>query len=143
VTIHDETTVRPRQRASDLDRAATVSVLQEAVGRGLLTPDEGSERMAAAFATVYVADLAPLTEDLPPAPAVQPPGWRQLGALTVEQVRASLRTPGSGRLIPARVAVATFVAFVLVMLVGSMLAEFFFDGGDFGHHHFDRAGFND
>src|SRR3954462_7111251 len=39
---------RARLRASDANRAATVQTLQEAVGHGLLTYEEGSDRMAAA-----------------------------------------------------------------------------------------------
>jgi Domain of unknown function (DUF1707) len=130
----------PRLRASDLDRLATVRVLQDAVARGLLTLDEGSDRMAAAFAAVHVAELGPLTADLPSARERTAPGWRPLGTMALEQVRSSLHAPWSGRLSPARIAVAVFIAFVLLMLIGSMFAELFFDGGrDFGHHHgFDR-----
>jgi hypothetical protein len=47
----------PPMRASDSDRAATVHRLQDAVAQGRLTPDEGSERMAAAFAAVHLHDL--------------------------------------------------------------------------------------
>ena len=36
-------------RASDADRQATVTRLQDAVARGQLTHDEGSERMALAY----------------------------------------------------------------------------------------------
>ena len=142
-TTQDNTTgeaQEPRLRASDLDRLATVRVLQDAVARGLLTPDEGSDRMAAAFAAVHVADLAPLTADLPTSQQRTAPGWRPLGSMAMDQVRSSLHAPWSGRLSPARIAVAVFIAFVLVMLIGSMFADLFFDGGgDFGHHHgFDR-----
>jgi hypothetical protein len=69
----------PPVRASDDDRAATVRVLQDAVARGLLTAEEGGERMAAAFAAVHLRDLPPLTADLRPAataaPARTAPGW--------------------------------------------------------------------
>ena len=69
----------PRMRASDADRLATVKQLQDAVARGLLAPDEGSERMADAFVAVHLTDLDPLTEDLPPAPPERTaPGWRSL-----------------------------------------------------------------
>src|SRR4051812_30495191 len=72
----NERTDRPPMRASDDDRAATVRMLQDAVARGLLTTDEGGERMALAFAFVRLTDLGPLTADLPPAPiAVTAPGW--------------------------------------------------------------------
>src|SRR3712207_9387187 len=73
-------TSAPRMRASDADRLATVEQLQEAVARGLLTPDEGSERMADAFAAVHRTDLDPLHEDLPSAPPERTAaGWRAQG----------------------------------------------------------------
>ena len=123
-------------RASDDDRAATVHRLQEAVVRGLLTPDEGSERMAAAWAAVHVRDLGPLTADLPPAPPVRSaPGWGVLATMAAEQVRTSVRGVRSGRLSPARVAVALAVVLLLVVLVGSLVGELFFDGGH-GHGRF-------
>jgi hypothetical protein len=46
-------------RASDMDRHTTVLVLQDAIARGLLTPDEGGERIAVAFAAVHLPDLTP------------------------------------------------------------------------------------
>ena len=140
IDLDSAATSARRMRASDADRLATVEHLQDAVARGLLTPDEGSDRMAAAFAAVHVADLAPLTADLPTSQQRTAPGWRPLGSMAMDQVRSSLHAPWSGRLSPARIAVAVFIAFVLVMLIGSMFADLFFDGGgDFGHHHgFDR-----
>jgi hypothetical protein len=127
------TTARPDPppvRASDADRAATVRVLQDAVARGLLTPDEGGERMALAFAAVHVIDLGPLTADLPPAPAeVTAPGWRVLAMMAVEQLRSTLSRPGTGRLHPARVAVAVVIALLLVAAVASIAGELLFDGG--------------
>ena len=44
-------------RASDADRAATARTLQDAVGRGLLTYEEGSDRMAAAYAARFLTAL--------------------------------------------------------------------------------------
>jgi hypothetical protein len=41
--------VGPGLRASDADRHVTVARLQEAVALGLLSHEEGSERMAAAY----------------------------------------------------------------------------------------------
>src|SRR5436305_1876366 len=71
-------------RASDADRHATVHVLQDAVARGLLTTDEGGERMAVAYAARHLDDLPALTADLPPAPeaaeAPAAPGWPPLAA---------------------------------------------------------------
>ena len=120
-----------RLRASDVDRLATARVLQDAVARGLLTIDEGSERMAAAFAAVHRDELEPLTADLPAGrPQHSAPGWRPLATMAVEQVRASLhRSPTGGRLTPARVAVALLVVLVLLLLVGELVGELFFDGG--------------
>ena len=133
---------QPPLRASDVDRLATVLVLQDAIARGLLTPDEGSDRMAAAFAAVHVAELGPLTADLPSGrPIRTPPGWRPLATMAVEQVRASLHDTPSGRLNPARVAFALLVAVILVVLLGAMVGEFFGGGGGDWHHH--HGGFDD
>jgi hypothetical protein len=130
-------------RASDADRLATVKQLQDAVARGLLTPDEGSERMADAFAAVHLTDLDPLTEDLPPAPPERTaPGWRSLGVLAVEQVRTSLTTAAAGRLNAARVAVVLLVASLLLVLVGALTGVALSDGGGGGdggwHEHRDH-----
>ena len=127
-------------RASDDDRAATVRVLQDAVVRGLLTSEEGSDRMAAAWAAVHLRDLGSLTSDLPPArpPTSPAPGWGVLSTMAVEQVRSSLDGARPGRLSPARVAAALAVALLLVLLVGSFVGELFFDGGGPG-----RGGFRD
>ena len=131
---------QPRLRASDVDRLATVLVLQDAVARGFLTLDEGSERMEAAFAAVHVAELGPLTADLPSGrPTHTPPGWRPLATMAVEQVRSSLHDTPSGRLNPARVAFAVLIAVILVVLLGAMVGEFFGGGGDWHHH----GGFHD
>jgi Domain of unknown function (DUF1707) len=125
----DTATSAPRMRASDVDRLATVQHLQDAMARGLLAPDEGSERMADAFAAVHLTDLDPLTEDLPPAPPQRTaPGWRSLGALAVEQVRASL-TSATGRLTAARVAVVLVVASLFLLLVGALSGMAMSDGG--------------
>src|SRR4051794_37120811 len=70
----------PRARASDADREAVVRTLHDAVTRGLLTLQEGDERMAAAYAARFLDDLPSLTADLPPAAPSAPvaPGWRAL-----------------------------------------------------------------
>jgi Domain of unknown function (DUF1707) len=69
-------------RASDADREATVSRLQEAGGEGRITFEEVAERVELADAARTRADLERLTEDLPaaaasaaPAPARKPRGW--------------------------------------------------------------------
>jgi hypothetical protein len=137
----NEAAQAPSLRASDVDRLATVRVLQDAVGRGLLTPDEGGDRMAAAFAAVHVDELAPLTADLPSGRAVAP-GWRPLAMMAVEQVRSSLHAPSSRRLAQARVVLAVLVVVTLLVLIGWLVAELFFDGGgDFDGDGFDGDGF--
>lgn len=125
----------PPMRASDDDRLATVARLQDAVARGLLTPDEGSERMAAAFAAAELRALGPLTADLPtPKPRVEAPGWRPLAAMAAEQVRAGLRDARTDRLSARRIALVVAVLFVLVLLFGSLLGAAF-DGGGHGNWH--------
>jgi Domain of unknown function (DUF1707) len=128
----------PGMRASDDDRAATVRTLQDAVVRGLLTPDEGSDRMAAAWAAVHVRDLGPLTADLPAArPIRTPPGWAGLATMAVEQARSSLSGARSGGMSRTRMAAALAVALLLVLLIGSLVGEVLFDGGP------GRGGFRD
>ena len=130
IDLDSAATSAPRMRASDADRLATVKQLQDAVARGLLMPDEGSERMADAFAAVHLTDLDPLTEDLPPAPPERTaPGWRSLGVLAVEQVRTSLTTAATGRLNAARVAVVLLVASLFLVLVGALSGVALSDSG--------------
>ncbi|MGR6966291.1 DUF1707 SHOCT-like domain-containing protein [Geodermatophilus sp. URMC 61] len=132
IDLDNAATSAPRMRASDADRLATVELLQDAVARGLLTPDEGSERMADAFAAVHLTDLDPLTEDLPPAPPERTaPGWRSLGTLTVEQVRASLTT-ATGRLRGARLAVVLLAASLFFVLAGALGGVALSDSGGGG-----------
>jgi Domain of unknown function (DUF1707) len=64
----------PDLRASDADREHTVEVLQEGFAQGRLTADEFQERMDAAYAAKTLAQLAPLTADLPPAGRSGRPG---------------------------------------------------------------------
>ena len=144
IDLDTAATSAPRMRASDADRLVAVEHLQDAVARGLLTPDEGSDRMADAFAAVHLTDLDPLTEDLPPAPPERTaPGWRSLGTLAVEQVRASLTTAATGRLRAARVAVVLVVASLVLVLVGALGGAALSDGGGGGgggggwHEHHD------
>jgi hypothetical protein len=156
IDLDSAATSAQRMRASDADRLATVEHLQDAVARGLLTPDEGSERMADAFAAVHLSDLDPLTEDLPPAPPERTaPGWRSLGTLAVEQVRASLTTAATGRLRVARVAVVLLVASLFLVLAGARTGVALSDSGggggggddgwyEHGHdHHWDDDDWDD
>jgi hypothetical protein len=58
-------TTRSAVRASDADRERVAGILRGAAGQGLLTLAEVDERLAAVYAATYVADLRPLTADLP------------------------------------------------------------------------------
>ena len=112
--------------------------MQDAVTRGLLTTDEGSERMAAAFAAVHLHELPPLTADLPPV-STRPsaPGWRPLAVLAMEQVRTSARDVRAGRMTPARLAATIAVAVLLVVALGALVAGIF--GGGPGYHDFHHG----
>src|SRR6478752_9912954 len=107
----------PPFRASDADRHSTALLLQDAMARGLLTPEEGDERMAAAFAAVHQRDLSPLTADLPPVKASSNPkaGWRVLLLVFFEQFKSFFVRRETGRLKPSRVAVAFLLAAALVL----------------------------
>jgi hypothetical protein len=52
-------------RASDADRERVAAILRAAAGKGLLTLDEVDQRLAAVYAATHVAELAPVTADLP------------------------------------------------------------------------------
>jgi hypothetical protein len=122
-----------RPRAADTDRQATVQRLQDALARGQLTFDEASERMSAAWGERYLADLEPLTADLPPA-AEKPsaPGWPALLQLALLQVRTSLARafPGGLRSPRARLAlVVTFLSLLALVVLAGAAAHALFDGG--------------
>lgn len=139
----------PPLRASDAERYATVHALQEAVARGLLSFDEGSDRMATAYAARFVRDLAPLTADLPrmqpPVPAPRAPGWRAVWAAFLAQLNAELvllRTHGLRSARSRRaVAVALLLTMMFVTVAALALHGLSVDGhqfhGDFG----PRGGF--
>lgn len=141
----------PRIRASDADRTATVDVLQDAVARGLLTHDEGGERMATALAARFRDELPPLTADLPPLPAPAPAaaaaaGWRQLGSTLVAQVRHDVQAAVAAGPRSRRFLLTALVAILLVgflVTVAALVVHGMFDGGydgrEFGEHmRFDR-----
>jgi uncharacterized protein DUF1707 len=66
VNIEDATWSGPnRLRTSDAEREQVVTILRAAMTEGRLTLEEGEERLAAAYATKYRDELAPLTADLP------------------------------------------------------------------------------
>jgi hypothetical protein len=128
----------PRLRASDADRAATVAIVEDAVARGLLTHDEGGERMAAAFAARFTDELPAVTADLPPIAgptAVTAAGWRSLGSTLTAQVRheisaAAAAGPGSRRFLVTAL-VAVLMLGILVGL-GAVAVHGLADGG-IGH----------
>lgn len=137
---------KPPLRASDADRQATVHRLQDAVAHGMLTFDEGGERMAAAYAARLAGELPPLTADLPPAavsaaPRGAPPGWQRVWTLFLEQLRAELALVMVGGLRSPRSRRTVVVALALVLLtvaVGALALHGLFGGeahpfrGDFG-----------
>lgn len=55
----------PDLRASDEDRDKVAAILAEAMATGRLTADEHATRLEAAYTARTVAELAPLTRDLP------------------------------------------------------------------------------
>jgi hypothetical protein len=139
-TAPDPGTARPvRVRASDADRDTTVDLLQDAITRGLLTHDEGGERMAVAFAATYRDELPALTADLPP---VAPPpraasGWLTLWAMLVAQLRYEARATRAAGVRSKRFVVTALVAVCLLALVLAGIIGAFdggpgFDGGGRG-----------
>jgi hypothetical protein len=122
---------RPRLRASDAERMATVQVLRDAVAHGLLTPEEGSDRMAAAFAACYRDELPSITADLP-APAPVPSiatGWRALAAGLVAQLRQEVAATRAAGLRSRRAVLSAVVAVVLVLVLVSLVVHGLWDGG--------------
>ena len=126
-------------RASDADRHATVLALQDAMARGLLNPDEGGERMAAAYGAVHLRDLHPLTADLPQSRTTsRGRGWQVVLMTAVEKFRSWLRDADTGRLYRSRVAAVILLAIVLVCAIGFLAVDPFDGGGGpvprgFGH----------
>lgn len=60
-------------RAGDADREQALHLIRDACVRGQLTLGEFSQRTEAALSARTVAELAPLSRDLAPAPALAPP----------------------------------------------------------------------
>lgn len=128
---------RVKLRASDADRQATVEVVQDAIGRGLLTPAEGSERMGVAFAAVHLEDLEPITADLPAAPVPVNSAIQRLRLFIVlERLESSIRTALIRRGRRAQLA-AALVLFFLLITCGLMAPYLLFGhGGGPGHGGF-------
>ena len=137
---HDSIGDPTRLRASDAERFAVAEVLHDAVGKGLLTPAEGGERTAAAFAAVFRDDLTPLTQDLPPArhdgrpprPAgtSNPSGWWRQAQATALKVWLVVIGMVSGWPPRRRMAVGVVLLAVLLALLGFGFLEH--DGGSGG-----------
>jgi Domain of unknown function (DUF1707)/Cell wall-active antibiotics response 4TMS YvqF len=77
--------VKPAMRASDQERDQVASALGEALATGRLTSTEHAERIEAAYAARTVADLVPLTADLP---AVRESGGSAPATIERQQVAA-------------------------------------------------------
>jgi Domain of unknown function (DUF1707) len=88
-------------RASDADRERVAAILRGAAGQGRLTLAEVDERLAAVYAATHVADLGPLTADLPE-------GGRRFAPV---DLRARSRARGL-----ARAHLAGYVGLILVMV---------------------------
>lgn len=61
----------PAMRASDADREAVAATLNEALAVGRLDPVEFQSRLDATFAARTLAELEPITRDLPAATAAE------------------------------------------------------------------------
>ncbi|MQA82978.1 MAG: DUF1707 domain-containing protein [Streptosporangiales bacterium] len=98
-------------RASDGDREHTAEILREAAGDGRITLDELDTRLTDTFAARTYAELARLTDDIPPAApgalAPIPPGG--VPVPTADAGPLVLKTSGGGIqrkgrwLVPARI----------------------------------------
>jgi hypothetical protein len=130
-----------RLRASDAQREAVVHRLHEAVGRGLLSVEEGHERTATAYAARYVDELGPLTHDLPdPAPTA--PGWKAVASTAALQARTSLMGAPSWVAADRRrrrgvLLVGILLALLLVIALTAAAVAGSGDVGGYGdyHHH--------
>jgi hypothetical protein len=76
MTSSDTEGASPSVRASDAEREAVATQLRDAAAAGRLSIGEADERMAAAYAAVTRAELAPLTADLPADVRSGPPPSR-------------------------------------------------------------------
>jgi hypothetical protein len=130
-----------RLRASDAQRESVVHQLHEAVGRGLLSVEEGHERTATAYAARYVDELGPLTHDLPdPAPVA--PGWKAVASTAALQARTSLMGAPAWSAADRRRRRGVLVAGILLalLLVIALTTAAVAGSGDWGgygdyHHH--------
>jgi hypothetical protein len=140
--VEEPGSTTPRVRASDADRHSAVHTLQDAVARGLLTADEGSERMAAAYAAQHLDELPPLTADLPAAAAPAPtaPGWRTVATLAWLQTRGSVSAVRAEGLRSRRglAAAAGLVVGLLLLVLLVVVGLHLFGGDATGHGELRR-----
>jgi hypothetical protein len=132
----------PRLRASDEERNATIGVLQDAMSRGLLTPEEGDQRMAAVFAARFRDELPPLTADLPsartaPETTTAPGGWRALLTALFTLVRAEITATRAAGIRSRRFLVLALVVLAWAGGLALVVGHGFWDGG---HEHFLEHG---
>ncbi len=139
----------PRLRASDADREVVVQALLDAIARGLLTLQEGDERVAAAYTARFQDELPRLTADLPPIPSSAPvaPGWRTVALLAWLQLRTAVGglwrgTRGAFRSQP-RLAVAGVALLALLSLVAATSGVGFGQDGHGEHGVYSGDGWHD
>lgn len=95
-------------RISDADRAAARQLLERAVGEGMLTLDEFSERLDVALAARTRGDLEPVLHDLPlRRPAGGPPAPVPTGPAVVLRGRMTTLTRRGPWSVPARLELNT------------------------------------
>ncbi len=140
---------QPRMRASDADREAVVQTLLDAIARGLLTLQEGDERVAAAYAARFLDELPGLTADLPPAPAdapAAPPGgapWRSWpgSSCAPPSPTSGVAPVGAVRFRP-RLAIAVVALLALLSLVAATTGAGV-GSHDHGHGAYGGDGWHD
>jgi hypothetical protein len=103
------------------------------MARGLLTHEEGDERMAAAFAARFRDELPTLTVDLPPAkpaaPATTPPvGWRGVLTALISLVRAEIAATAAAGFRSRRFLVTALVVLALLGGLALVVGHGLFDG---------------
>jgi Domain of unknown function (DUF1707) len=127
----------PRMRASDAERTATIEALQDAMARGLLTHEEGDERMAATFVVRFRDELPPLTADLPQAEAAgrkaaATTSWRGLVTALVTLIRGEIAATVAAGFRSRRFLVTALIALAVLAGLVLVIGHGFADGGP-GH----------